>query len=421
LPRVQAVEPARAAHGQALLRDMTLTPGILPEVVVRNLWVAWGVAPPANDEDFWAQARARYGFIAAPDGSGDLPLGMRREGELLSFNCLLCHAGRIASTTVLGAANGSVDLESFFDHLQRMQQLASGLGIPSVPVPFELDGLTLAVGAQDAFGLGFRFAGALAGGVNTRFGPQRAPAWWALKHKTRIYSDGAGDASSHHSMMATLVAFGVTPDQLVARDQDFLDIAHYIRSIESPCWTLNALSADKLARGRQIFESTCARCHGVHEGPQAQYPNLIVPLAEIGTDPVRAQRFGQAEAARLNASWFGDPPFEPSGGYLAPPLAGIWARAPYFHNGSVPTLLGVLDPSERPMRWRRLGSELADFDVDRVGLRYDEPSEATDPNTLEGRRVYDTTREGMSNGGHLYGVPLSAGERADLLEYLRSL
>ncbi|HKU38646.1 MAG TPA: hypothetical protein VJR89_10880 [Polyangiales bacterium] len=400
---------------------MTLTPGVLPQVVVRNLWVAWGVAPPVSDQDFWAQARARYGFIEAPYDNGGLPLGMRREGELLSFNCMLCHAGRVASTTVLGAANGSVDLESFFDDLERMQELASGLGIAAVPVPLDLEGLTLAVGAQDAFGLGFRFTGALAGGVNMRFGAQRAPAWWTFQHKTRIYSDGAGDASGHHSMMATLVAFGVTPDQLVARDQDFLDIAHYLRSIEPPCWTLNALSADKLARGRQIFESTCARCHGVHEGPEAYYPNLIVPLAEIGTDPVRAQRFGQAEASRLNASWFGDPPFEPTGGYLAPPLVGIWARAPYFHNGSVPTLLGVLDPRQRPTRWRRLGSELADFDGDRVGLRYDEPNEAADPNTLQGRRVYDTTREGMSNAGHVYGATLSAAERADLLEYLRSL
>lgn len=229
---------------------------------------------------------------------------------------MLCHAGRVASTTALDAANGSVDLESFFDDLKRMQELVAGLGIPAAPVPFDLDGLTLAVGAQDAFGLGFRFAGSLAGGVNTSFGPQRAPAWWTLKHKTRIYSDGAGDASSHHSMMATLVAFGVTPDQLVAREQDFLDLAHYIRSIEPPCWALSALSADKRARGRRIFESTCARCHGVYEGPEAHYPNLIVPLEEIGTDPVRAQRFGQPEAARLNSSWFGDPPFQPTFGYL---------------------------------------------------------------------------------------------------------
>lgn len=67
------------------------------------------------------------------------------------------------------------------------------------------------------------------------------------------------------------------------------------------------------------------------------------------------------------------------------------------------------------------GSDLADFDVDRVGVRYDEPSETADPDTLQGRRVYDTTHEGMSNAGHLYGAPLAAPDRADLLEYLRGL
>jgi hypothetical protein len=307
-------------------------------------------------------------------------------------------------------------LESLYDDLLLLRDLAPTLGLPNLPVPFDLDGFTSAAGAQDAFGLGFRLVGTPRG-----FGPQRAPAWWQLHYKERAFADGSGDASSHRSMMATLVAFGVTPDQLVAREEDFVDVFHYLLSLEPPCWKLTALDTRQVERGHGIFDERCASCHGVHSGEDASYPNRVVPLDMIGTDPIRAERFTAVEAGALDASWFGDPPFEATGGYLAPPLVGIWARAPYFHNGSVPDLVGVLDPSERPPIWRRIEREGSDYDPARVGLRYELVSSAPDPNTRDGRLVYDTGREGMSNRGHDFAASLSAEQRADLLEYLRSL
>ncbi len=418
LPVQQTYDAERAARGRALLKDETLARGVLPEAVVRNLWVAWGTFPVASDQEFWKQFRSRYGMLEAPFDNGGLPLGMRREAGGLTFDCMLCHGGRIAGITMLGSANGTVDLESFYDDLLIMRDKAPSFGFPAPPVPYDLDGLTFAVGAQDAFGLGFRFAGPLASGANTDFGPQKPQAWWLLKHKQRIYADGAGDASGYHNMVATLVAFGITPSELAARDGDFLDIAHYARSIEPPCWTLSALDPQKAAQGKEVFEAHCASCHGVPSGDEASYPNMVV---DVGTDPIRAERFGEAEAARLNLTWFGDPPFEPTGAYLAPPLTGIWARAPYFHNGSVPTLMGVLDSSQRPTYWRRAGAEVKDYDVERVGLRYTEVSEAPDPDTRAGRLVYDTTRESMGNGGHTFGDSLTIEERENLLEYLRGL
>ena len=36
-----------------------------------------------------------------------------------------------------------------------------------------------------------------------------------------------------------------------------------------------------------------------------------------------------------------------------PPLDGVWATAPYLHNGSVPTLEAVLKSSDRPALWQR--------------------------------------------------------------------
>ena len=79
-------------------------------------------------------------------------------------------------------------------------------------------------------------------------------------------------------------------------------------------------------------------------------------------------------------SWFGEygklDVVEEPDGYVAPPLDGIWASAPYFHNGSVPTLWHVLHPDERPAVWLR--SEDG-YDQQRVGL------EVTDIRQAAGR------------------------------------
>ncbi len=104
----------------------------------------------------------------------------------------------------------------------------------------------------------------------------------------------------------------------------------------------------------------------------------------------------------------------------ASPLVGVWATAPYLHNGSIPDLVGLLDSSQRPAGWQRLGAEEADYDPARVGWRFT-AAIGGDPDTLEGRRVYDTSRPGLSNAGHSYGDVLSETERADLLAYLKTL
>src|SRR5262245_31798255 len=73
LPTVQSFEPARAEHGRALLQNVTLGAGLLPEFVVRNLWVAWGTPAPATDEAYWSAFRDRYGMLEAPFDNTGLP------------------------------------------------------------------------------------------------------------------------------------------------------------------------------------------------------------------------------------------------------------------------------------------------------------------------------------------------------------
>ena len=104
----------------------------------------------------------------------------------------------------------------------------------------------------------------------------------------------------------------------------------------------------------------------------------------------------------------------------APPLDGIWATAPYLHNGSVPTLWHLLHPGERPRVWRR--SEDG-YDRERVGLEVQTfergPTEAT--TNHQRRQYFDTTRFGKSAAGHLFVDELDEGEKQAVLEYFKTL
>jgi hypothetical protein len=104
--------------------------------------------------------------------------------------------------------------------------------------------------------------------------------------------------------------------------------------------------------------------------------------------------------------------------YKARSLNGIWATAPYLHNGSVPTLYDLLLPKRGPKdaangEYRpdkfQVGSR--EFDPDRVGLISSGYSGFT----------FDTSHRGNSNAGHAYGTGLDKENRLDLLEYLKSL
>ncbi len=95
-------------------------------------------------------------------------------------------------------------------------------------------------------------------------------------------------------------------------------------------------------------------------------------------------------------------------------MEGIWAAAPYLHNGSVPTLDDLLKPAaERP----------ASFPV---GPAYDPAKLGLAAQQTRFNYTYATTdcsdrNSGNSRCGHEYGTKLSEEEKKDLLEYLKVL
>ncbi|MEJ2755323.1 MAG: di-heme-cytochrome C peroxidase, partial [Gammaproteobacteria bacterium] len=100
--------------------------------------------------------------------------------------------------------------------------------------------------------------------------------------------------------------------------------------------------------------------------------------------------------------------------YKGRPLNGIWATAPYLHNGSVPNLYEILLPATERSKTFYLGSR--EYDPIKVGFNSDASS--TLPNAFK----FDTSRLGNSNSGHEYGVhELNRTEKQELLEYMKTL
>ncbi|MFN3200663.1 MAG: hypothetical protein ACE366_19855 [Bradymonadia bacterium] len=255
------------------------------------------------------------------------------------------------------------------------------------------------------------------------------PPWWNVKKKTALYYSGMGRGD--HTKLLMQIALGGLRDAEHAAQilEHFDDVFAWLRELQPPAFP-GEVDAALAAEGMLVFESTCSGCHGTYGATDADdtYPNVLVPFEIVGTDPTYAQQFiwGEEQVAWYNDGWFGQAlyPSEviPEPVYLAPPLDGVWATAPYLHNGSVPTLAALLDSSTRPTHWRRAdyNPRTAQYDLEQLGW----PHEAVTAEEMEAfgdALTYDTTELGYSNEGHTFGDALTDEERLALLEYLKTL
>jgi hypothetical protein len=104
--------------------------------------------------------------------------------------------------------------------------------------------------------------------------------------------------------------------------------------------------------------------------------------------------------------------FQKTDGYVAVPLDGVWLRAPYLHNGSVPSLHDLpLPPDKRPTSFVR-GYDV--YDPDRVGF----VSAGAKAERVEFK--YDTSLRGNSSQGHVYGAGLPDDRKRALIEFLKT-
>jgi len=400
------------------------------------------------------QGYERFGFIYEDNAPQFRPIGMTYKEDrvpLVGLNCATCHTGTIRDSPtsprqiIAGMPAHQMDLQGFANFLTDCAR----------DPRFEAGTLIAAIRQQDPdfswfSSLLYRFVvikrtreGILERAVDNAWfegrppqGPGRVDTFNPYKslfdfdmkadpsvgtadlpplfnQRVRagmwLHWDGNNNQVEERNKSAAIGA-GATEESL---DLPALDrVANWVMDLAPPRVPQARIEGARADKGATIYRAACARCHDLAGEDVGQ----VTPLVEIGTDAERLNSFTSALAERMNTIGTGKPwkfsHFRKTDGYANMPLDGVWLRAPYLHNGSVPTLRGLLFPEERPAVFYR-GYDV--YDWQKVGF-VAEGAEAE-----KGGVRFDTTLRGNSNTGHLYGRELSAADREALLEYLKTL
>jgi hypothetical protein len=240
-------------------------------------------------------------------------------------------------------------------------------------------------------------------------------------------------------------------------------VPEYFNTLSTPRYPFIAdVSEEKADAGHAVFMETCARCHGDFKktGSKAyelvNFPNTLVDQDELGTDPLRITGVFDMNAEEKKRFLSGKVTVTHK--YVAPPLVGIWARGPYLHNASVPTIYNLLKSSTRPRKYSMHPSSTdpSNYDQARIGWKFVDESSKSHQQILEQieqepyLRVFDpdwrspeqweALRQslanvksvkvdpskpelytGMLNTGHTFGDDLSEEQRLAVLEFLKCL
>jgi mono/diheme cytochrome c family protein len=294
--------------------------------------------------------------------------------------------------------------------------------------------------------------------------------WWLMKYKTKDYwyaDAGIHDAASF-SVNFTIPHAEMNADR-AAHVASVAKALAFARETQSPPYP-KALNAELVAKGADLFHGrtppaetkgfvACKTCHGTYTKKPLQTDlsqagswtvayNFSHVLRDVKTDETYNATLQKLRpiADHINKleAYFtaqGTPELIPhatvpaKSGYVAPPLVGVWASAPYFHNGSVPTVEAVLNSAIRPELWSRDNRDPHAYDLEHVGMKYKpvsrsdfEKSEAEVAGkpflsqvAIDHGAIYDTRGLGHGNWGHTFGDRLTADERFAVIEFLKSL
>ena len=431
----------------------------------------WKVLPemfPEHLPDRGGEGYGAFGFLNEPGRETPVGFSVRRSTggvELISPNCAACHTStvRVAEggppRLILGMPAHTLDLLGYFrflfdcaddprftaDNLMAAIEAGDGLdpieriAYRNVAIPRTREQLLVLRARSDVLlehpsGTGridtftpykilqfnYRDLGLL------KPGNVDLPSIWNQRPREGMWLhwDGNNDSVHERNLSASMGA-GATPDSVdlprLAR------IEEWLLDLEPPRFPSEyPLDLPLAFRGADVYRRRCVDCHGLPGKFRMGRVGTVIPIEEIGTDPARLDSYTHEFASNQYTLGAGRPwrftRFRKTGGYAAMPLDGLWLRAPYLHNGSVPTLRDLLEPPDRrPTAFYR-GNDL--FDPVDVGFVHD-LAEADVP-TLGGGVVhrrferFDTTQFGDGNGGHAFGADLPDEDKDALLEYLKT-
>jgi mono/diheme cytochrome c family protein len=249
--------------------------------------------------------------------------------------------------------------------------------------------------------------------------PSDFPSIWnqAPRVGMQLHWDGNNTQVEERNKSAAF-GTGTTPPTLDTRAIGRIE--EWLLSKQAPKYPY-PIDETRAQRGAPIYAAYCAACHGA--GPRdfsGEYVGKVTPYELIGTDRHRLDSYTYELAVNQSTLYAGYPwrfqNFRKTFGYANMPLDGLWLRAPYLHNGSVPTLRDLLEPSSRRPKVFYRG-----YDV------YD-PVHGGFVSTVaeDGGRKYfklDTALAGNGNAGHegkRYGTQLPAADKDALVEYLKT-
>lgn len=371
-----------------------------------------------------------YTAVTAPNGE-----------ILVAPNCLQCHAEVFNGQLVIGLGNTTIDFtQNDKMNIKNLKALESWLKL-TAPKKYhaarsfievakaignQLQTDVQGVNAADRLAallvahrdpITFKWNDTAALDIPGEVIPTDVPAWWLLKKKNAMFYNGFGRGDFGKFLGASNLLTVVDTSESAEVDAHMPDLLAYIYSLQPPKYP-GKIDAPLAAKGEKVFIDQCSKCHGSYD-EGGQYPNLLIPAAVIQTDSMlsKSNYSNPQFVAWFNKSWFtqGNHParLEPFDGYLAQPLDGIWATAPYLHNGSVPTLEALLNSDLRPAYWSR-NFDKPEYDYEHLGWVYKKQEQP-------GKNVYNSTKPGYGNYGHTFGDRLTPEERRAVLEYLKKL
>lgn len=413
------------------------------------------------------------------------------DGVALTFGCAACHSSDLFGVKVLGLTNRFPRANELFRHgknlspyvnsflfkdilqttegeremLVRIKKTTKSVGVLE-PQVLGLDtslaqvALSLSRREKDSYATRSTRASTFPrkNWLDNHRADSKPAVWWNVKYKTRWLSDGSIISGNpvHTNFLWNEIGRGTDLKKLeswlVENQQTIDDLTAAVFAAKAPRYEAffgnNSINIEMARRGEKHFIQSCQGCHGVYEknwnqpDMQGMKPDQLVknykiwyhkktPVKDVATDPGRylGMKAFADDLNRLQISKTIGTVVEPQKGYVPPPLEGVWARYPYFHNNSVPNLCALLTPANKRPKTYWAGPAVnkeTDFDQDCVGYPLAEKTPADWKKVKD--YFYDTKKEGLSNSGHDDRIFIKDGveiyskeEKRELIEFLKTL